>query len=57
MTTVFARVYQNIAEIRTNHVVQSVLEVKNVREIRRVSEINAGILAQVFVDKMLSAMS
>lgn len=56
VTTVFARVSQNIAETRTNHVVQSVLEVKNVQETRPALGINAGILAQVFADKMLNAM-
>lgn len=56
VTTVFARVYRNIAETRTNHVVQNVLEVKNVRETRRVLGINVGILAQEFVDKVLNVM-
>lgn len=49
-------VYQITVEILTKVADQSALEAKNVPEIKPVSEINAVILVQAHVDKMLNVM-
>lgn len=54
--TVFAHVYQNISETRTNHVDRSVQEVKNVRETWLVLGTNAVIHVQVFAGITLNAI-